>query len=64
VLRQRLAQDWTGDIQLLVVATLKALAAWLIIALPLVVLLYVLVLTILRRLTPDRGMPCDGHVMP
>jgi uncharacterized protein (DUF2062 family) len=64
VLRQRLAQDWTGDIQLLIVATLKALAAWLIMAPPLVALIYVLVLTILRRLTPDRGTPCNGHLMP
>ena len=56
VIRRRFAQDWTGDIQLLVVATLKALAAWLIVAPPLVALLYVLVFMILRRLPFEQGI--------
>ncbi len=55
-LRQGLAQDWMRDVPLLIVATLKALAAWLVIAPPLAAFLYVLVLAILRNLSESQSV--------
>ena len=57
LLRQGLAHDWKGDIPLLLVATFKALAAWLLLAPVLVAFLYCLVLGILRRMPYYEGLP-------
>ncbi len=54
-LRQGLAQNWMSDVPLIIVATLKALAAWLVIAPLLAALLYILVLAILRSLPSSPG---------
>ena len=43
-------EDFAGNIALILLATLKAVAAWLLIAPPLAVLLYLLLLTIFTRM--------------
>jgi hypothetical protein len=50
VIAQQLKTDWVGEIPLLLGATLKALAAWLIIAPPVAVLLYLLLLPLVARI--------------
>jgi len=48
---RHLKTGWVGEIPILLSATLKALAAWLLIALPAALLLYLLLLPILTRLS-------------
>lgn len=50
VILKHLGTDWVGEISLILVATLKALAAWLLTAAPAAVLLYLLLLPIVTRI--------------
>jgi len=45
-----LRKDWLGNLALILVATLKAIAVWLLIAAPLCVLLYFLLVSIFSRM--------------
>jgi uncharacterized protein (DUF2062 family) len=50
VLLKQFKTDWAGELSLLLVATLKALAAWLLIAAPAAVLLYLIFLPVCARI--------------
>jgi uncharacterized protein (DUF2062 family) len=50
VIVKQFTSDWVGEIPLLLVATLKALGAWILIAPPGAVILYLIFLTIFARM--------------
>lgn len=54
-LPDRLLHDPAGNVSLLLIATLKALGAWLLIAPPLAALLYFLLLSVTRGMQPFKG---------
>lgn len=50
IILNELRKDWLGNLALILVATLKAIAVWLLIAAPLCVVLYFLLVSIFSRM--------------
>lgn len=60
-----LKTDWIGGFPLLINATLKALAAWFVIAPPAAILVYFLVLPVFSRIQPaNRTHSREGKISP
>ena len=50
IILNELRKDWIGNLALILVATLKAIAVWLLVAAPLCVVLYFLLVSIFARM--------------
>jgi uncharacterized protein (DUF2062 family) len=60
IILNELRKDWLGNLALILVATLKAIAVWLLVAAPLCVVLYFLLVSLFSRMPRFKDLSDSG----
>jgi len=60
IILDELRKDWLGNLALILVATLKAIAVWLLIAAPLCIVLYFLLVSLFSRMPRFKDLSDSG----